>query len=376
MSDDARADSRDDSGTNVSEAAKALGRLGGLKGGRARAQKLSPEERSGIARKAVEARWAKAKSDTTIPTQPSGIPNATHTGTLMIGSIELPCAVLEDGTRVFTQGGFLHAIGRARNAKGGQGVTLDGLPAFLRANNLKPFISKHLEDSTRHVVFYRPGGRAVSYGYRAELLPLVCRVYLEARDAGALTHNQLPIAARCDILIRALAAVGILALVDEATGYQEDRDKQELRRILESYISGELLAWAERFPIEFYRELFRLQGWQFDPLSVKRPRLVGKLTKQLIYKQLPPGVLEELETKNPPVYGNGYRRYKHHQYLTPQIGNVHLEKQVASVTTLMKVSKTREIFNRLFNRAFPTKKERQQSFLEDDTLDEIEENGD
>jgi len=38
-------------------AAVALGRLGGLKGGKARAQKLTPEERSEIARRAAQARW-------------------------------------------------------------------------------------------------------------------------------------------------------------------------------------------------------------------------------------------------------------------------------------------------------------------------------
>jgi hypothetical protein len=43
-------------------AAVELGRLGGLKGGRARAEKLSKAERSEIARKAAKARWAK-KSD-------------------------------------------------------------------------------------------------------------------------------------------------------------------------------------------------------------------------------------------------------------------------------------------------------------------------
>ena len=39
--------------------AVALGRLGAQKGGRARAEKLTPEQRSEIARKAVQARWAK-----------------------------------------------------------------------------------------------------------------------------------------------------------------------------------------------------------------------------------------------------------------------------------------------------------------------------
>jgi hypothetical protein len=42
-------------------AAVMLGRLGGLKGGHARAAKMTPEERSESARKAVLARWARAK---------------------------------------------------------------------------------------------------------------------------------------------------------------------------------------------------------------------------------------------------------------------------------------------------------------------------
>ena len=43
--------------------AVALGRLGGLKGGKARAARLSAEQRRELARKAVQARWAKAKGE-------------------------------------------------------------------------------------------------------------------------------------------------------------------------------------------------------------------------------------------------------------------------------------------------------------------------
>ncbi len=42
--------------------AVALGRLGGLKGGKARAKKLTPEERAAIAKIAAQARWKKSKS--------------------------------------------------------------------------------------------------------------------------------------------------------------------------------------------------------------------------------------------------------------------------------------------------------------------------
>ena len=45
--------------SNKNPHAVALGRLGAQKGGRARAEKLTPEQRSEIARKAIQARWAK-----------------------------------------------------------------------------------------------------------------------------------------------------------------------------------------------------------------------------------------------------------------------------------------------------------------------------
>ena len=76
---------------------------------------------------------------------------ATHIGELRIGAKTLPCAVLEDGTRVLNQAGFLRAIGRARSPKAGTGVlsTVDNLPFFLQAEALKPFISDEMMESTK-----------------------------------------------------------------------------------------------------------------------------------------------------------------------------------------------------------------------------------
>jgi hypothetical protein len=282
------------------------------------------------------------------------LPKATHDGELKIGDLVIPCAVLEDDRRVLTQQGFLQAIGRARKAKGGTGasiVSVDKLPAFLVAANLKPFISQDLVESTTAIPFRTPKG-IKAFGYAAELLPKVCQVYLDARDAGALVKSQGPIAIKCDILIRGLAIVGIIALVDEATGYQYDRDRQALHKILEAYIAKELLPWAKRFPDEFYRQLFRLRGWQYSPPSPKGPKYVGKLTNKLVYEKLPPGVLDELRQKNPKD-DKGRRKHRHHQFLTEDIGNPHLERHIASVTTLMRVSPNWRKFESLFARAFP-----------------------
>ena len=55
-------DEGDDPYEGKNPAAVELGRLGGKKGGKARAEKLSPERRSEIARKAAQARWKRASS--------------------------------------------------------------------------------------------------------------------------------------------------------------------------------------------------------------------------------------------------------------------------------------------------------------------------
>ncbi len=93
------------------------------------------------------------------------------------------------------------------------------------------------------------------------------------------------IATQCEILVRGFARIGVVALVDEATGYQKVRQRDELHKILEAYIAKELLPWTKRFPDEFYEEMFRLRGWGFDPESCKRPILVGKLTESIVYKR-------------------------------------------------------------------------------------------
>lgn len=288
---------------------------------------------------------------------------------LKIGNVEIPCYVLEDGTRVLTQYGFYEAIGRSGKPARGRGSSLENIAPFLALQNLKPFIDDELIDSTKPIKFLIDTG-AAAWGYRAEILPKICEVYLKARDAKALLKSQEKFAVACDIIMRGLAYVGIIALVDEVTGYQEFRDRDELNKILEAYISKELMPWTKRFPDEFYREIFRLHGWKYNPMTVKRPGYVGKLTNSLVYEKLPNGVLDELRRKNPKDE-KGRRKFQHHRLLTIDIGNPHLEKQLVAVTTLLKVAPKWSSFKRNFARAFPDRQEQaEMPFMEgdDDTL--------
>ena len=274
---------------------------------------------------------------------------------LRIGTIEIECYVLEDETRVLSRGGFQAALGRHRTSRRHQALDVVNLPAFMAAGNIKPFISSELSTASTPITFKAPARGPVAHGHRATLLPDVCEVYLKARDAQVLLPSQLPTAERAEIIMRGLAKVGIIALVDEATGYQEVRAQQALAIILERFISQELQPWTRTFPYEFYQQIFRLKDWP-GPQGVKRPSVIGHYTNDVVYSRLAPGVLDELRNKNP-VQPSGRRRASHHQWFTPDIGNPKLKEHLAAVVALMRAAANWNSFQRMLNRAFPKRNE-------------------
>lgn len=202
---------------------------------------------------------------------------ATHFGTLKIGEKELSCAVLEDGSRILSSTAIFKAFDRPRRGTAKGGPRAANMPSFMDAKNLQPYIQKNFGGRTNFAIKYKTKSGTIAQGYKAEILPIICDVYLAARNKGILLHSQIPLAAVSEILVRSLSKVGIIALIDEATGYQYDRARNELQQILRAYISAELLPWTKRFPNEFYQHLFRLLKWQYNPISVKRPGYVGTL---------------------------------------------------------------------------------------------------
>lgn len=300
---------------------------GKAKGGFARADKLSAEERREIARKAAATRWREKP-----------LPKATHEGTLRLGNIPIRCAVLENGQRLLTQSDVMKALGRARQAKGRQYYDADvNLPAFLTAKNLRPFIPKELEVASSQIEFKPIGKGNRAFGYPAELLPKVCYVFYDAEEAGALTHGQKHIAERAKILARGLAQVGIVALVDEATGYQADRPSNALQAYLEKIIRKELAAWAKKFPDEFYENIYKLKGWPWPGMKKNRYSVVAQYTRNLVYERIAPGLLEELERKSPPDE-NGNRPNKLHQWLTEDVGNPMLAQHLHSLIMFQRLA--------------------------------------
>ena len=330
------------------EAARELSKLGASKGGKARAESLTSEERREIARKAVNARWQRVGKG-------KDLPKATHAGVLQIGDVAFDCAVLDNGTRVISETKFMEAMGMYRSgALSSRRVAgIDGAqpPLFLAYKNLKPFTEKHLSGVHDELVDYRAPNGSLGRGIKAELLPKICEVWLDAKAAGKLGIRQTLIAAKADILLRGLAHVGIIALVDEATGYQSDRVRDALAKILEAFVAKELRKWVRTFEADFYKELFRLRGIPYTG-SIKRPAYIGHLTNDLVYSRLAPGVLHELRTLNPPNE-KGRRKAKHFQWLTQDVGHPKLQQHLASVTALMRASDNWDQFKKMLDRALP-----------------------
>lgn len=312
-------------------------------GGKARAKALDSQQRRDIARRAAESRW---KIST---------PRATYNGPLELGGAKMECAVLEDGTRVISERAFARALGSKGGGSHWKRMKTGAikLPMYVSADNLRPFISDELlKELSSPIIYITPsGGRA--YGIKAEYIPQILEVWLKARDAGALHATQLHLVPKAEILMRGLAHVGIIALVDEATGYQDERAKDALAKILEAFVAKEIRKWVKTFPADFYKELCRLKGLKFSA-DMKLPQYFGHLTNDIVYSRLAPGVLEELNRRNP-VNDNGRRKYKQHQFLTEDVGHPRLMQHLHTVTHIMKLVEDGNYngFKQLLDRSLP-----------------------
>ena len=279
-----------------------------------------------------------------------------HTGDLKFGNLTIPCAVLEDGTRILSEHGLTNAMlgSRSGGSKRAQRASREGgapIPLFLAPGNLKPFISLDLIDGPLTPIRYSIGSR-VHAGYEASVLPAVCDVWLKARDDGKLQRQQLDKAKKAEILMRGLAHVGIIALVDEATGFQDARARDALAKILEAFVAKELKKWVKTFPADYFKELCRLRDLPFPTEKFRLPSYFGHLTNDIVYDRLAPGVRAELKRLTPRD-DKGRLKQKLFQRLTDDVGHPKLREHLAAVVVLMRVSTNWDGFMRLMNRALP-----------------------
>ncbi len=338
-----------------SDAGKALSSLGAAKGGRARASVLSSDERKAIARKAINARWAKVKGVPTATEQQEQVseqpdqqeessqtaggdklPFAMFQGKLQIADAHFPVYVLDNEKRVMTQREVVRAL--TGNVKGGLERYLDSLQPYLDKNKI-------LEQTIK---FRVPATQFVATGYEATLLLDICDGYLKARVANDLKHNQVELAKQAEIITRACAKVGIIALIDEATGYAAYKKKQEYQLKLQAFIAEELQEWAKMFPDEFWFELARLEGIHYSPRA--RPLRWGKYVMMFVYDAVDGDVGNELRKKNP----DPHFLQNHHQWLK-KFGRDKVHDQITKVVTIMRLcddmNDFRQKFAKLFNKS-------------------------
>jgi hypothetical protein len=311
---------------------------GRVRSGQARMQKLTRDERVELARKAAASRWKDKDGNKFL------VEKTDHIGEFEIANQKIPCAVLPDGTRLISERALVKSFGGKRGGSHWKRKKADGeganLPVILSANNLRPFIDDDLLQALNERRLYAGKGmRTPAHGLRAELYPRICEVYLKARDAGSLQHKQRPFAVAADILIRGLANTGIVALVDEATGYQYVRDQKALQEILNAYIGKELARWAKRFPDEFYQQIFRLRGWTFDPNSSRRPMYMAQITIDLVYDRIGPGPTKELRERRQEIFEATGKKGKLQQLLTSDVGHPALQSHLSGLIFLGKAFK-------------------------------------
>lgn len=284
----------------------------------------------------------------------SKILKATHgsekTQLKLSDEIEISCYVLENGQRVLSQRGMIKALGLSG---GSSKEGADRLASFAGQERFNDLISNDVRALiTEPIKFEKSGSSAPIYGYEATILIDICDAVMQAKKEGRLQKQQNHVAENAEILIRAFAKTGIIALVDEATGYQYDRERFELQKILSTYIAEEILKWQLTFTDDFYKQVYRLWNLPFIPKYIKnKPSFIGNITRTYVYDQLPKGVVDVIKAKTGKT-DKGNWKYKWHQSLTPEVGREHLKRQITEVTTLMSIADTKDQFIALFRKKY------------------------
>lgn len=283
-------------------------------------------------------------------------PKATHTGVESASGVS--CAVLPDGRRVISMqgsGGLAETFGVSVGSKmprWAPGGEKGQLPYVLQANELQPYISFELREALSEPIVYK-GNVGASYGIDVTLLPAICEVWIEAERSGALRQkHHLNTANKAAIFYKSLARVGAVALVDEATGYQKDRERDALAELLKEFIAQEMRPWVSTYPADFFEELCRLRNVPFKA-NMRRPQYFGHLVNNITYDRMAPQLREMLKEERAKANKQGA---KMHQFLSGSTGYTMLQNRFTGITTLMKACTTYEQFIELLDRVHPVLK--------------------
>lgn len=286
-------------------------------GGKAAQAKKTKTERTTMAKQLVEKRKKLATQSL-----------STDEGVLQLLGQDIEVAVLDDGRRIITRTGIFTALGRPYRGNS----RIEGLPAFVDARYLQPFISSVLRDKLQPIPYIDKSGVSKD-GFDASLLTEICWVYITAgvSNDAKLTPAQQQTIQKAIALNRALNDVAIIALIDEATGHDKKRDKHALQNTLAQMLQKQMREWVKTFDDRYYEQLCRLRKVAYPNEKHVYPSFLGHDTNNIIYDRLTPGIRQKLKEEQK----RHKRKGKMHQFLTGDIGYPALIKRVTEIATLM-----------------------------------------
>jgi hypothetical protein len=297
---------------------------------------------------------------TPTPVTASAMPRARHRGVITLANDrKIECYVLDDHRRVLS----LRQLAQLFGYKGNRARERDGLqwPRFLMQDAIWPRLEQRftLAPNLPFEFILQPNGdvpERVALAFQAELLLDLCDAWIDAALDGETRTTHEPMVDAARRMTRGFKRIGLTALIDEATGYQEQREPGDLQALLLRMITQEDPAdWERSFDVDFFIELYRIYEIPGDPLAHRRPGCVAGKINFVVYERLSPNLLPYLETVNPSD-GEGQRPQKHHQYLT-RLGRMALRHHLRGVMRLMRRSQSRVEFDELLALVYPCEHE-------------------
>lgn len=301
-----------------------------------------------------------------------GTLEAPYSGIIKLGEFELPCYVLNNGTRVMSQREVVKLISGGRDS--------GGLGQYLSAKSIQPFLPEKFQTkdtclkinpvsseaktgqnrpiNNSNVLIFNVGSSQVNGVLAADIID-ICNAYLKARQTGALHPQQAKIAEQCELFISACAKTGIDAIIDEATGYQYYRNAESLQEKFKAYLQDEYREWTLSFPRQFFMHLYRLEGKNPPIKMAKYPYRFGKYVMQFVYDTLDPDIADYLRKSNPKPGGE-----RHHHQLFNENGYKDLMGHLMGVIGIMKASANMDRFRENIATAYPNARTQRRARLE------------
>lgn len=229
---------------------------------------------------------------------------------------------------------------------------------FMRTTNRKGLgsvIAEDLRQKLDNPLILRTIKGDLSHTYDHTVMIDICKAIWQAAKEGKLHPSQEFLAKQAEMIIIASARLGLAALIDEATGYVKDKNKEEYRELYKEYIREQAREYEKEFPEQFYDVIYKIYNLRRNPLAKNHPQFFGGVTRKYIYAPLAysnGAILEMLDELNPVVYNRGGRKYKLHQFISI-IGLPAFRAMIWQFIGIGNASRTKESFDRAFKRAFP-----------------------